>query len=184
LRPFRLVHKIRQADPVRRARAALLERRSLPLRPNPRRFGPNDDVAAASGSNSPATKSKNNSASASDTNTKPAKQLHDRLDKLEAQLRDTEKQLRDLKNFAAGEGNGTAGGQLHKGYRMEPVPDQIAKLETSRQHLQRQIDEVYDEARKKASCLDSCASQARWLYICFTNISRSGARPCLPAVFP
>jgi hypothetical protein len=115
----------------------------------PKKIWTNDDVAAASGSNSPATKSKNDATSANDANAKLAKQLHDRLDKLEAQLRDTEKQLTDLKNFAAGEGNGTAGRQLHKGYSMEPVPDQIAKLETKRQQLQEQMNEVYDEARKK-----------------------------------
>ena len=115
----------------------------------PKKIWTNDDVAAASGSNSPATKSKNDSASASDTNTKLAKRLHDQLDKLEAQLRDTEKQLTDLKNFEAGEGNGTAGRQLHKGYSMEPVPDQIAKLETKRRQFEEQINEAYDEARKK-----------------------------------
>lgn len=115
----------------------------------PKKVWTNDDVAAATGSSSPATKSKNDNASASDATAKLAKQLHDRLDKLEAQLRDTEKQLTDLKNFAAGEGNGTAGRQLHKGYSMEPVPDQIAKLETKRQQLQDQINDLYDEARKK-----------------------------------
>lgn len=109
----------------------------------------NDDVAAASASTSPAIKSKNDNTSASDANAKLAKQLHDRLDKLEAQLRDTEKQLTDLKNFEAGEGSGTGGRQLHKGYSLEPIPDQIAKLETKRQHLQEQINDIYDEARKK-----------------------------------
>lgn len=115
----------------------------------PKKVWTNDDVAAASGSSSPATKSKNDSASASDANVKLAKQLHDRLDKLEAQLRDTDTQLTDLKNFEAGEGNGTAGRQLHRGYSMEPVPDQIAKLETKRLQLQDQINYLYDEARKK-----------------------------------
>ena len=120
---------------------------ALPTKP--KKIWTNDDVAAATDSNSPATKSKNDYAPASDANAKLAKQFHDRLDKLEAQLRDTEKQLTDLKNFEAGEGNGTAGRQLHKGYSMEPVPDQIAKLETKRQQLQEQIDDVYDQARKK-----------------------------------
>ena len=115
----------------------------------PQKIWTNDDVAAASRSNSPATKSKNDIASASDTKTKLAKHLHDRLDQLEAQLRDTQKQLTDLKNFAAGDGNGTAARQLHKGYNMEPVPDQIAKLEKKRQQFEEQINEVYDEARKK-----------------------------------
>ena len=115
----------------------------------PKKIWTNDDVAAASGSSSPVIKSKNDNGSASDANVKLAKQLRDRLDKLEAQLRDTDKQLTDLKNFEAGEGNGTAGRQLHRGYSMEPVPDQIAKLETKRQQLQEQINDLYDEARKK-----------------------------------
>lgn len=118
-------------------------------RAKPKKVWSNDDVAAASGSDSPATKSQKDSASASDANAKLAKQLHDRLDKLEAQLRDTERQLTDLKNFAAGEGNGTAGRQLHKAYSMEPVPNQIAKLETKRQQFEEQINELYDQARKK-----------------------------------
>ena len=115
----------------------------------PKKIWTNDDFAAASASNKPALETKNDNRPASDINAKLAKQLHDRLDKLEAQLRDTEKQLVDLKNFEAGEGNGTGGRQLHKGYSMEPVPDQIAKLETKRQQLQEQVNEVYDEARKK-----------------------------------
>src|SRR5579863_3444102 len=115
----------------------------------PKKIWTNDDVAAAGSSGSPAVKSKNDNGSGSDANVKLARQLRDRLDKLEAQLRDTEKQLADLKNFEAGEGSGTAGRQLHKGYSMEPVPDQIAKLQTKRQHLQEQINEVNDEARKK-----------------------------------
>jgi uncharacterized protein (UPF0335 family) len=45
--------------------------------------------------------------------------------------------------------SGEAGRQLHKRYNAAPIPEQIAKLEEKRKHLQDQIEAIYEEARKK-----------------------------------
>ena len=83
------------------------------------------------------------------TTPQPANQLRTRLEKLQAQWKDADAQLDRLKRFASGDTSGDAGRQLHKGYNMEPIPDQIAKLEEKMRQLQLQIDAIYDEARKK-----------------------------------
>jgi uncharacterized protein (UPF0335 family) len=38
---------------------------------------------------------------------------------------------------------------LHKRYNTAPIPEQIAKLEEKRRHLQERIEAIYEEARKK-----------------------------------
>lgn len=108
----------------------------------------NDDVAAAGPVSSSTAKTKS-AATNPDANTKLAHDLKAGLDKLNAQLSDTDKQIDELKKFQAGETSGNAGHQLHKGYNMEPIPEQIQKLEARRQQIAAQIDAIYDEARKK-----------------------------------
>jgi len=88
-------------------------------------------------------------AKSTDANAQLAGQLRSKLLKLQGQLQDSEKQLNELKSFEAGEGNGNAARQLHKGYNSEPIPEQMQKLAEKRQQLQGQIDALYDEARKK-----------------------------------
>lgn len=75
--------------------------------------------------------------------------MHAKLDKLTDQLKDADKQIEALKRFQAGESNGDAGRQLHKGYNMTPIPEQIERLERKKSQAQVQIDATYDEARKK-----------------------------------
>jgi len=110
----------------------------------------NDDIEPSAPS--PGASSKPLAASPgkpADANGKLAEQLRAKLEKLDRQLQDTEKELHDLKNFQAGEGSGNASRQLHKGYSTEPIPEQIQKLEAKRQQLEEHIDALYDEARKK-----------------------------------
>ena len=72
------------------------------------------------------------------------------LEKLESQLRDTEKQLSDLKDFAAGKPAARPSGyQLGKGYNRVPVDQQMASLEDKKKQIQGKIDDLLDEARKK-----------------------------------
>ena len=109
----------------------------------------NDDVQSASPAGAANSKSPAASpAKSSDASGKLAELLRAKLEKLTARLQDTEKELNDLKNFQAGEGNGNAARQLHKGCNTEPIPEQIQKLEEKRQQLEEQISAVYDEARK------------------------------------
>ena len=59
------------------------------------------------------------------------------------------KQIAKLKEFNAGEPLGTDERQLHKGYNMEPVDQQIQALEKKKAEAQAKIDALLDEARKK-----------------------------------
>lgn len=92
------------------------------------------------------TKGKNDSTSPNSTYIAETRK---KLEKLNSQLADTEKQLADLKNFSQGEPSGTPGRQLHKGYNTDPIPEQIQKLEDKKKDLNTKIDALLDEARKK-----------------------------------
>jgi type IV secretory pathway VirB10-like protein len=118
--------------------------------PKPKKVWTNDDLTpgdtAATAKPTPAP-----APPVKTTTPQPANQLQLRtkLEKLQAQWKDAEAQRDRLKRFASGDSSGDAGRQLHKGYNMEPIPDQIAKLEEKMHQLQLQIDAIYDEARKK-----------------------------------
>jgi hypothetical protein len=72
------------------------------------------------------------------------------LEKLEAQLDDTAKQLADLKDFSEGKAATTSSGyQINKGYNRVPVDQQISSLQDKKKQLQDKIDALLDEARKK-----------------------------------
>ena len=60
-----------------------------------------------------------------------------------------EKQIADLRRFSKGEVPGANGMQMHKSYTMEPIEDQVRKLEEKRKSLAAQIDAVLDAARKR-----------------------------------
>ncbi len=67
----------------------------------------------------------------------------------QARLADMDKQIADLKSFVKGESSHANGLQMHKSYTMEPVQDQVSKLEAKRRILAAQMDSVFDAARKR-----------------------------------
>jgi hypothetical protein len=67
----------------------------------------------------------------------------------QAELTDLDKQIADLKSFSKGESAHTNGLQMHKSYTMEPVQDQVSKLEAKRKILAARMDSVFDAARKR-----------------------------------
>jgi hypothetical protein len=72
------------------------------------------------------------------------------LRNLQSQLDDTNKQLRDLKDFSEGKAPATSGGYpINKGYNRVPVDQQITSLEDKTKQLRGKIDALVDEARKK-----------------------------------
>jgi hypothetical protein len=72
------------------------------------------------------------------------------LRKLQSQLDDTNKQLRDLQDFSAGKAPTTSSGYpINKGYNRVPVDQQITSLEDQSKQLRVKIDALVDEARKK-----------------------------------
>ena len=68
---------------------------------------------------------------------------------LQAQLTNVEKQIADLKSFSKGETSGANGLQMHKAYTMEPIENQVQKLEDKRKSIAALIDALYDAARKR-----------------------------------
>jgi hypothetical protein len=114
----------------------------------PKKVWTNDDVAPANAS--VVAKAATSSApSATGANAHLAVQLRGKLEKLQPQLQGLDTQLDELKRFQAGELSGHAGRQLHKRYSSAPIPEQIAQLEEKRNHLQDQIEAIYEQARKK-----------------------------------
>jgi hypothetical protein len=71
------------------------------------------------------------------------------LEKLNAQLDDTNQRLAGLKTFAAGEPVREGGQQIDKGINRVPIDQQIHQLEASKKKLEMQIGDLLDEARKK-----------------------------------
>jgi hypothetical protein len=77
-----------------------------------------------------------------------AQQYRSRLAQLQAQMDQTDQKIVQLRGVESGATSGNSGLQLHHGYNMEPIPDQIKQLEDKKQQLQAKIDALYDEARK------------------------------------
>ncbi|HUK40901.1 MAG TPA: hypothetical protein VLX11_07655, partial [Candidatus Acidoferrales bacterium] len=71
------------------------------------------------------------------------------LEKLNAQLHETNSKLAELRNFQSGENVNDGGRQINKGLNRVPVDQQIAQLESSKKKLEGQIGDLQDEARKK-----------------------------------
>jgi hypothetical protein len=110
----------------------------------------NDDFAPGSANAAPAAGELGLPRRSTDhANAQLASQLRGKLEKLQAQWKDADRELDELKRFQAGELSGDAGRQLHKRYITAPIPEQVAKLEEKRKHLQDQIEAIYEEARRK-----------------------------------
>jgi len=120
---------------------------SNPANAKPKKVWTNDDVAPASAS--VVAKAASPAPPATGANAHLAVQLRGKLEKLQPQLQGLDTQLDELKRFQAGELSGDAGRQLHKRYSSAPIPEQIAQLEEKRNHLQDQIEAIYEQARKK-----------------------------------
>jgi hypothetical protein len=115
----------------------------------------NDDLGEARGSAISLVGDANNGSHAKNAAaTKPASSqeiagYRKQLTALQAQLISAEKQLADLKSFRKGEAPGANGLQMHKAYTMEPVEDQVRKLEEKRKVIAAQMDALLDAARKR-----------------------------------
>jgi len=63
-------------------------------------------------------------------------------------MNDTDQKIAQLKNIQSGATSGNSEMQLHHGYNMDPLPDQIKKLEDKKTQIQTQMDAIYEQARK------------------------------------
>jgi len=71
------------------------------------------------------------------------------LQKLQSQLDDVNKQLQAFEDVAEGKPASEGGQDMSHGYSRVPVNQQTAKLLDKRKQLINQMDDLYDEARKK-----------------------------------
>jgi hypothetical protein len=115
----------------------------------PKKVWTNDDVPAAPEGNRAAALAKTGPAKGTTVNRRDAGPLKERLRKLEAQLKDAETQLEELKKFEAGETYGSSGRDARRGVNRATVPEQIQKLYNKRADLKGQISAIYDEARHR-----------------------------------
>jgi hypothetical protein len=112
----------------------------------------NDDVNALNGPVSVVGNSKNLGKGGPDSKADEQYIANTRkeLRKLQSQLDDTNKQLRDLQDFSEGKAPATSSGYpINKGYNRVPVDQQITSLEDKTKQLRDKIDALFDEARKK-----------------------------------
>lgn len=72
-----------------------------------------------------------------------------KLEKMRGDIASADKQIAKLREFNAGEPVGTSEREFHKGYNMQPIDQQIQRLEEKKRDLQAKIDALLDEARKK-----------------------------------
>jgi hypothetical protein len=72
-----------------------------------------------------------------------------KLEKLRSDFAAADQQIAKLRQFNEGEPVGTSDREWRKGYNMQPVGQQIQKLEAKKKDLQAKIDALLDEARKK-----------------------------------
>jgi hypothetical protein len=120
----------------------------------PKKVWTNEDVGS---SHEPAPASPKNSKDSSPKKSPPGEadaqfvaNTRKQLAKLASELKDTDQQLSDLKDFLAGKPAATSSGyQLNKGYNRVPVDQQITNLEAKKKEIHGKIDDLLDEARKK-----------------------------------
>jgi hypothetical protein len=71
------------------------------------------------------------------------------LEKLNAELDETNRKLASLKKFEAGDEVKDPGRQIDKGLNRTPPDQQIKQLEASKKKLEAEIGDLLDKARKK-----------------------------------
>ncbi|HUL15252.1 MAG TPA: hypothetical protein VLV88_04590 [Terriglobales bacterium] len=127
----------------------------------PKKVWTEDDLGKLKGRVSVVGKSGSNGGSGSDWEsdgdsgneahsgkTSLGEQLRSELARLQAQMNDTDQKIAQLKNIQSGATSGNSEMQLHHGYNMDPLPDQIKKLEDKKTQIQTQMDAIYEQARK------------------------------------
>ena len=118
----------------------------------PKKVWTNDNVSSLNGTVSVVGDSKGQGKARSETKADPQYIANARkqLEKLQAQLDDTNKQLADLTDFSSGKTAVTSGGyEINKGYNRVPVDQQISNLQAKKAQLEGKIDALLEEARKK-----------------------------------
>jgi hypothetical protein len=103
---------------------------------------------ASAGDSNSASNSVQKSATGSSAREKQAATYRDRIHQLNNQLETIDKKIAELRNFKADNSSPSGGIDMHHGYYMTPMEDQVKALEEKKKQIQAQIDAVEDQARK------------------------------------
>jgi len=103
---------------------------------------------ASGGDSNPSSNNFQKTAPGSSARDKRAAAYRDRLHQLNNQLEAIDKKISQLRNFKADNSSPSGGIDMHHGYYMTPVEDQVKELEAKKKQIQTQIDAVEDQARK------------------------------------
>jgi hypothetical protein len=103
---------------------------------------------AGGGDSNPSSNNLQKTATGSSVRDKQAAAYRDRLHQLNNQMETIDKKISQLRNFKADNTSPSGGIDMHRGYYMTPVEDQVKELEEKKRQVQAQIDAVEDQARK------------------------------------
>jgi hypothetical protein len=103
---------------------------------------------AGGGDANPPSNSDQKSAAGSSAREKQAATYRDRIHQLNNQLETIDKKISELRNFKADNSSPSGGIDMHHGYYMTPMEDQVKQLEDKKKQIQPQIDALQDQARK------------------------------------
>lgn len=138
-----------QSPPPPRTDSSATAPPANPLTAPAKKVWTNDDLQGGRGVSVVGDKRNQNYHMTQNADSAAVARIRKNLEKLSAQLEDTNHKLTDLKKFEAGETVHDPGRQVNKGLNRVPVDQQIAQLEASKKKLESQIGDLLDEARKK-----------------------------------
>jgi hypothetical protein len=115
----------------------------------PKKVWTNDDVKSAGSVSVVGDKQNQKYTMTKPTDPAVIAKYRNSLHKLEVQLDDVNKQLKLYGDFTEGKPVSENGRDMSHGYSRAPVDQQAAKLREKKKQLEDQIDQLYEEARKK-----------------------------------
>jgi len=115
----------------------------------PKKVWTNDDVKNAGGVSVVGDKRNQKYTMTKQADEATVAKYRSNLQKLQSQLDDVNKQLQAFEDVAEGKPASEGGQDMSHGYSRVPVNQQTAKLLDKRKQLINQMDDLYDEARKK-----------------------------------
>jgi hypothetical protein len=138
------------ADPAATAPAATDKKK-------PKKVWTNDEIGSVKGNvsvvgdgNSPSAKTgqSQTSGAANDARQQQIENYRNQIQGYKDQIDAIDKRIDQLKNFKAENTSPSGGINIHQGYNMVPLEDQVKQLEDKKKQLQAKIDDTEVEARK------------------------------------
>jgi hypothetical protein len=149
------------AKPVAQSSSNSADTTTDQAKTKPKRVWTNEEIAgvggdgaisvvgkAGGGDSNPSSNNFQKTAPGSAARDKHAATYRDRLHQLNNQLETIDKKISQLRNFKADNASPSGGIDMHHGYYMTPVEDQVKQLEEKKKQIQAQIEAVEDQARK------------------------------------